>query len=184
MEKQLQLLIEQERKLSGLRYAMWLENGIFTVRWWLITALLFLPWVFWFAAVDKRRLQEMTLYAFATSLIAITLDEIGSSLQLWIYPIHVIPLLPRLITINYTLVPIIYTLVYQHFPTWKVFIAANLILAFIFAFVLEPILVWAKLYVLLRWQYAYSAPLYFFAAVFLKWFMKKLKNKQGKFQKA
>jgi hypothetical protein len=183
LEEQLLLIIEQESELTSLRLTKWLEHDVFTIGWWVMAILLILPWFFWYMKVDKKRLQEMTLYAFATSLIAITLDEIGSTLKLWTYPIHVFPLLPRLITINYTLVPIIYALVYQRFQSWKSFFAANLFLAFIFSFVLEPILVWAKLYVLIKWQYVYSIPLYFFTAVFLKWFVEKLKYKQGKFQK-
>lgn len=180
MEEQLQLIIEQESKLTDLRYAKWLEHDIFSIRWWIMVIFLFLPWFFWYAKVDKKRLQEMTLYAFATSLIAITLDEVGSFMKLWVYPIHVLPLLPRLITINYTVVPIIYSLVYQHFRSWRNFLAANLFLAFIFSFVLEPMLVWAKLYILIKWQYFYSLPIYFFTAVFLKWFTEKIRFIQGK----
>lgn len=182
MEEQFKLIIEHEKELANLRLNKWMEHDIFSIGWWVMAILLFLPWFFWYMKTDKKRLQEMTLYAFATSLIAITLDEIGSSLKLWTYPIYVFPLLPRLITINYTLVPVIYALVYQHFHDWKGFLAANLVLACIFSFVLEPILVWAKLYVLLKWQYAYSIPVYFFAAVFLKWFIERLKSIQGKYQ--
>lgn len=174
MDEHLKVIIDYERELFRLRHEKWLSQDIFSARWWVLVGFLVLPCILWLLLVDKRRLQEMFTYAFATSFMAILLDEMGSTMTLWTYPVHIFPAYPRLVTVNYTLVPIIYALIYQYIPKWKSFIAANILLTLIFAFILEPILVWAKLYVLISWKHIYSVPIYFFAAVLLKWFSERI----------
>ena len=181
MEENLKAMIESEQGLFNLRYEKWLSQDLFSARWWVLVGFLIVPYIIWYLLIDKRRLQEMLIYSFATSLIAITLDEMGSIMTLWVYPVHIVPVYPRLITVNYTFVPVIYSLVYQYFPKWKSFIAANMLLALIFSFVLEPILIWAKLYVLISWKLIYSVPIYFFAAVLLKWFSERIIYVQSKY---
>ena len=91
------------------------------------------------------------------------------------YPVTLIPILPHLISVNYSMVPIIYALIYQYFPRWNSFIIANIILALVFSFILEPILVWMNLYDLVTWKYIYSVPTYLFAAIILKLLVEKVK---------
>jgi len=45
----------------------------------------------------------------------------------------------------------------------------------------EPILVWAKLYILISWKHIYSIPVYFFSAVLLKCFMCGVKSVQHRY---
>ena len=166
--------------MSKARWESWTNYGVFTSRWWVLLGILIIPWFIWYLLIDKRRLQEMFLYIFATSFIAVLLDEIGGSFSLWSYPINVVPFFPRLITANYTLVPIIFSLVYQYASKWKLFIIVNIILTIIFSYILEPILVWGKLYTLINWKHSYSIPVYFFAALILKWFLETVKKVQNK----
>ncbi|MHB1395097.1 MAG: CBO0543 family protein [Clostridia bacterium] len=182
MEEGLKLIVKYERLLFQARYENWIQNGVFSIRWWVLLGILIIPWFIWYWLIDKKRIQEMFLYIFATSFIAVLLDEIGTSLTLWAYPVKIIPIFPRLITANYTLVPIIFTLVYQYFPRWKSFIIANIFLTVVFSFVLEPILVWAKLYVLISWKHIYSIPVYFFTSIILKLFIDRVKSVQSRYQ--
>ena len=122
----------------------------------------------------------MFLYVFTTSFLAVLLDEIGASYDLWSYPVNIVPFFPRLIAANYTLVPIIFALVYQYFPKWKSFVIANIFLTFVFSFIFEPILIWAKLYSLISWKHIYSIPVYFFASIILKLFIEKVKSVQNR----
>ena len=181
MEEGLKLIVKYEKLLFQTRYERWINYSVFTIRWWILLGMLIIPWFLWFWLIDKKRIQEMFLYAFATSTIAVLLDEIGTSLTLWTYPINIAPVPSILIPANYTLVPIIFTLIYQYFPKWKSFIIANIILTFVFSFILEPILVWGKLYTLITWRYMYSLPVYFFTAIILKWFVERVKSVQNRY---
>lgn len=180
MTPEQQMIVNLRKLLYNVKFNDWINNDIFTIRWWILLSALILPWFIWFLLVDKSRLKEMLFYLLSTSGIAILLDEIGASLTMWIYPVEVIPVLPRMITVNYSMVPIIFVLIYQHFPKWKSFIYANIILSFTFSFILEPILVWMNLYDLVTWKYIYSVPTYLFAAILLKLFIEKIKLIQCK----
>lgn len=182
MDEHLKSIIECEKELFQTRYEKWLTYDIFSIRWWILIGALTNPWFVWYWLIDKKRLQEMLLYTFATSFIAILLDEMGIHLTLWAYPINITPLFSGLISANYIFVPIIFTLIYQYIPKWKSFIIANLIIALIFSLILEPLLVWGKLYVLISWKYIYSIPVYFFTSVFLKCFSEYVKSVQSKYQ--
>lgn len=181
MEEGLKLIVKYQRLLYLARYEDWIKHGVFTAGWWMLLGVLIIPWFLWYRLIDKKRLQEMLLYAFTTSFVGLLLDEIGGSLTFWAYPIKLVPFFPRLISANYTLVPVIFTLVYQYFPRWKSFIIANIFLTIVFSFVLEPTLVWLKLYVLISWKYIYSIPVYFFAAIILKAFADKIKSVQKRY---
>ena len=175
MTPEQQVIVNLQKLLHQVRFSDWINNDIFTFRWWVLLLSLTIPWFIWYRLVDKCRLKEMLLYLAITSSIAILLDEIGSTLTMWVYPVKVIPFLPRLIPANYSMVPIIFVLIYQYFPKWKSFIIANIILTFVFSFILEPILVWMNLYDLITWKYIYSVPTYLFAAIILKLFIEKIK---------
>lgn len=181
MEKNLNLITEYEKLLFQSKYEIWLNDGVFTLKWWMLLATLFIPWFIWYRFIDKKRLQEMVLYLFATSFIAVLLDEIGTSLSLWCYPINILPFFPQLISANYCVVPIIFSLIYQSFPKWKSFIIANIILTLVFSYIFEPVLVLAKLYVLISWKHTYSIPVYFFASIALKCFADKVKSVQNSY---
>jgi hypothetical protein len=170
-----QAIVNLKKLLYQARFSDWINNDIFTFKWWVLLSALFIPWLIWYLLIDKSRFKEMLLYTLATSGVSILLDEIGTSLTMWAYPVELIPILPRLITINYSMVPIIYVLIYQHFPKWKSFIFANIFLSLVFAFILEPVLVWMKLYHLITWKYIYSVPTYLFAAIILKLLIEKAK---------
>ncbi|HYF82410.1 MAG TPA: CBO0543 family protein [Clostridia bacterium] len=175
MTPEQQVIVNLQKLLHQVRFSDWINNDIFTFGWWVLLLSLIIPWFIWYRLVDKGRLKEMLLYLAMTSSIAILLDEIGSTLTMWVYPVKVIPILPRLIPANYSMVPIIFVLIYQYFPKWKSFIIANIILTFVFSFILEPILVWMNLYDLITWKYIYSIPTYLFTAILLKWFIEKIK---------
>lgn len=174
MTPEQQKIIKLKEIIYQMRIEDWVNNNVFTLRWWVLLFSLVVPWFVWYHLADKRRLKEMLLYIALTAGIAALLDELGSKLGMWVYPVKLMPMLPRLITANYSMVPIIYVLIYQYFPKWKSFIIANMILTLVFSFVLEPILVWLKLYYLITWKYSYSVPIYFFTAIFLKWFVGKV----------
>ena len=175
MTPEQQEIVNLKKLLYQIKFSDWINNDIFTFRWWILVLSLIVPWFIWFYLVDKGRLKEMLFYLLSTSGVAILLDEIGISIGMWAYPVNLIPILPRLITVNYSMVPIIFALMYQYFPRWKSFIIVNIILTLVFSFILEPILVWMDLYDLVTWKYIYSAPTYLSAAILLKLFAEKIK---------
>ncbi|RYD03459.1 hypothetical protein N752_19970 [Desulforamulus aquiferis] len=96
--------------------------------------------------------------------------------DLWDYKYQLVPLFDIFITYDMSIMPVIYMAIYQKFDKWKSFIIANTIVAAIFAFISEPLLVWLDFYLLLKWKYIYSFPIYIAIAIVLKWVMVCLKK--------
>jgi hypothetical protein len=147
----------------------WLGEGFGSWRWWVLVMLLIFPWVIWAKLVDKKQLHELTLFGMIVMVYSITLDELGFMLGLWNYPLDVIPVFPRLTSIDYTVVPIIFMLIYQCFPTWKSFFWALVTVAAVFAFVVEPIIVYLRFYIIIKWLYLYSFIIYIVMGLISKW---------------
>ncbi len=103
-------IVEMTRLLTQARIENFLGQHIGTWKWWVLVILLIAPWFIWYKLVDKKRILEVTLFGVIIMIVTITLDEIGYVLSLWSYPIEVIPILSRLTSIDYTMLPIIFML--------------------------------------------------------------------------
>ncbi len=151
-----------------LQIQHWLHYELFTPQFWLLISMLILPWFLWWKLVDKKRFLEIIIYGLLVSTLVILLDEVGCQLNQWEYAYDIEPLFPRMTPMNYTILPIIYMLLYQYFSQWRSFIIANVVVSAIFSFIGEPLLVMSGIYVTLEWQHAYSFPIYTLIAVLLK----------------
>jgi hypothetical protein len=152
--------VEVQWQLICTRFDDWMRNDVFGFKWWFLLIVFILSAYAWWKMVDKSRLLEITLYSALISIIALTLDELGEELTLWDYPIEIFPVFPPISAIDLASLPMVYSLIYQHFKSWKSFIIATLVMAAIFCFVLEPLFVLTGIYQTLTWRYYYGFPIY------------------------
>jgi len=161
-------VMDAQKKYIQLEKLHWLKYELFSFQFWFLLAMLIIPWFIWWKLVDKRRFLEIMSYGFLVIISATFLDDVGCQINLWEYHYDIEPLFPRLIPMNFTMLPISYMFVYQYFTEWKPFIIANIIAAAIYAFIGEPIFVMLKIYNLINWKHIYSFPIYVLLAVLLK----------------
>ncbi|WP_145947246.1 CBO0543 family protein [Paenibacillus sp. Y412MC10] len=173
---------DAERKLREMRKLYYYGHDLFSIQWWLLLVLLIVPWIVWWKMVDKSRLKDILLYGFALTIIIVLLDDIGRGLGLWSYPHQVFRLIPRLSSIDYSVLPVIHMLIYQYFRSWKSFFVANVILALGAAFIAEPLFVWIDIYDMDHWKSIYSFPLYIAKACFVKWSLEFMLSKANRSQ--
>lgn len=160
--------------LIAARTENWLNHDLFSWQWFLLVFVTIAAWVIFWKLADKRRLDELLLYGMIIMAITINLDEIGTELLLWTYPIKIMPLFPRMIAVDHAAVPVIYTLVYQYFDTWKGFTWAMLGVAASFSFIAEPMLELMDLYAVDNWKHYYGIPIYVLMAVMSRYIVKKV----------
>jgi hypothetical protein len=153
----------------------WKEVNLFSFQWWLTLCLVIIFVWTWWKLVDYNRIIEILLYGCLVSLFASFLDVVGVSMVLWGYPNMLIPLVPPMIFIDFILLPIPFMFVYQYFESSKPFVIAIIVLSALFAFVIEPLLVWFKIYSIHNWRYIYSFPIYIIMSLSMKWIITKLK---------
>ncbi|GBG54750.1 hypothetical protein SPFL3102_01382 [Sporomusaceae bacterium FL31] len=161
--------VELQKLLTNMRIEQWLQDDIFHFRWWFSLGIFAFSAFLGYKLIDRSRFPEMMLYAGLTTIITLVLDEIGEEFTLWDYPIDIMPVFPPLTAVDLASLPIIYTLIYQYFGTWKSFLRATVVMATLFCFVFEPILVWGGFYQTLKWKYYYGFPIYIILAVFIRW---------------
>lgn len=161
-------LLEAQGKSIQLQQQHWIKYEVFTFQFWLLIAMLIIPWIIWYKLIDKKRFYEIFIYGLFVLIVATFLDEVGCQLNLWEYRYDIEPLFPRLIPMNFAMLPVIYMLIYQYFPKWKSFIAANIVMGILLAYVGESIFVALKIYVLINWKHIYSFPIYILIAIVLK----------------
>lgn len=161
-------IVEVQWHLTSIRFGEWVQNDVFHFRWWFMLLLFLASAYVWWKTVDKSRLNEIILYTALIIIITLVLDELGEELALWDYPTDLFPLFPPLTAINLASLPMVYSLIYQHFKPWKKFIIATVVMAVIFCFVLEPLFVLGGLYQPLAWRYYYGLPIYTAMAICTK----------------
>lgn len=166
--------VELQKLLTHLRMHEWLQEDLLHFRWFFLIGVFVFSAFVWCKLVDKSRLPEITLHAGLTAIITLILDEMGEEMTLWEYPADIFPIFPPLSAVDLASLPMIYSLIYQYFATWKSFFRATLMMATIFCFILEPLLVWGGFYELLRWRYYYGFPIYITMAIFIRWLVIKI----------
>jgi hypothetical protein len=161
--------------LSHVAREYWLHQNLYSWQWWSLLAVAIIPWLVWWKLVDKKRVIEISLYGALIAMIAVLLDLIGTNLMLWGYPQQVFWfLIPPLLPIDLTVMPVEHMVVYQYFRTWKSFVFALIALAAFSSFVVEPLFSWIGLYKLYTWKYLYSVPIYIVKAIIVRLAIEKL----------
>lgn len=174
VEKSFEEIIDIQNKLIKMQYTSWIHNDLFSFQFWLLLFLLIAPWFLWWKLVRRDRLIEILLYGFLANIVVTFIDEFGCQLNLWEYQYDIEPLFPRMIPINYTILPVTFMLAYQYFPGWRQFFLIHTVIAVFFSFGFEPLFYALGIYKLYRWKFIYSFPLYIAVPVLLKWFVSKL----------
>jgi hypothetical protein len=165
-----------QEKLTKLDVENWLAHQLFTWNWWILLVFLVMPWIIWFKLTDRRRLPEILLFGTLICIPTVFLDVIGNSFGLWAYPIKFAPFIPRAIPFDMSMIPVTFMLLYQYWKAWKPFLIALFVMAATFAFIGEPLSVWIKLVIYLKWNYIYSFLYYVFLGITVKATLEKIKS--------
>jgi hypothetical protein len=154
-----------QQNLHLLKYEHWRQYELFTWQWWTILGMLIIPWIVWWRLVDKSRTATILCYGLYLMIVVSALDLLGVGLQLWAYPITLIPTIPIAIPLNCGMMPVAHMLIYQYLPRWKSFLIAEIIVSALGAFVAEPLVEKVGIYLALHWHHIWSFPIYMMKAV-------------------
>jgi hypothetical protein len=170
-------ILELNKRLLELCYEYWSSHVVFTFPWWFVIATLIIPWIIWWKLVDKKRIKSISLVGLITMIISFILDQVGTSLLLWEYPVTPSPL-PRDVfdPADFAILPVSYMLIYQYFKNWKLFIISQVVFAFFASYVGGNIYGWLGIYKILNWRHIYSVPIYLLMGIVTKKVVDKLNN--------
>jgi hypothetical protein len=154
----------------------WVNHEVFSWNWWVLVGFILVPFIIWLILVDRKRMLELLLVWTLVIIPTSYLDAIGIDLKFWVYPVQFLPVTPRAIPFDVFMVGISYMLLYQYFSKWQTYFKALIVLAFVFAFIGEPLSHYLNLVYYVKWKYYYSFIYYILLGVTIKAIISKSKD--------
>lgn len=170
-------LLYLQQKYGELSIENWLSSGVFTWSWWVLLLLTLLPWFIFFKYLDKERALKIWCFGLTVTIITTFIDDLGSDLGLWIYPIKFVPVGLIAYPFDFSVIPVAFMLIFQYCKSWKCYITAIIILSFIFSFIGEPFSEWLGTVKYIKWTYIYSFSFYIITGLLAKFFIMKVSPK-------
>jgi hypothetical protein len=152
----------------------WITHDLFTLHWWFYLILLIVPWVIFFKILNRKRVLEIMLFGVLISIFSLSMDVIGTILNFWRYRFNFLPIVPWLSSVNFSVLPVFYMIIYQYFNSWTNFTLINIITATTFSFIAQPLVNSLGFVEPLTWKYVYSFPILFLMPLSLKLLLGKL----------
>jgi len=163
-------MIHQLRfELWNLTYTQWKTQTLFSIQWWSIVAIIAISYVIWWVIVDKRRLSEILLYGSFVSIQRIAFDIIGTNAILWSYNIRETPFFPSPFSLDFTLMALVFMVIYQYCHSWKKFLIWTGVTTGIICFAVYPVLIKLGFLKLYNWNLLFAFILVFGVPVFSRW---------------
>jgi len=147
-------------RLIYQRSDIWVNDVVFTWRWWMAFILTILPWVLW-AFYRKKESTDRYLYiAFLVIVITVIFDVFGDQYGMWHYRYNLLPIVPTYFPWDFTLMPVSIITLLQIKPKTNPFIKA-VIFALSTSYIAEPFFQWVDVYQPIHWRFIYSVPIQF-----------------------
>jgi hypothetical protein len=134
----------------------WMQDDVFTWKWWLLLASTFLPWILWVMFRDKNRTFEILCYGLIWAVLASALDVIGGDLILWGYPDKLLPMVPPLFPADITVIPVSFMFVYQYSKNLFTYMVLSVLCSALFAYVIETLFIKGEMFRLHNWTHTKS----------------------------
>lgn len=183
-EKDYLFRLVQDKRLKFLESyrEYWIEHAFLTWQWWVLVFVTIFIWFLWWKKVDKKRIHLMLNYGLILGFFSLTLDMIGQNHGAWAYPIRLYwAFIPPMIPFDITYIPVLFMLIYQKYgQKWTYFLTAVSITSAFLSFIIEPIFKWIGIYVIYKWKYIYSFPIYIVLTCFVKTLVDFLNKKNSK----
>lgn len=158
--------------ISNQELYFWMNYSLLSWQWWVLIIATILPWFIWYKIVDKFRFFEILTYGFYWMITSVLLDSLGTTLNLWSYPINLVFLITPLIPADCAVIPVTYMILYQYTKGWKTFFLGSLIISFVISFIIEPLFIYydmLKFYdSYIRWSHTKSFISFIVISLFLR----------------
>jgi hypothetical protein len=173
-DKQRETFQDLTNRMSALTddwYDYWNKySNVGTWQFWVALALLVVPLVVFVIMGDRKKAFRIGFYGLNIHMITTYIDLFATTHRMWEYPYRVLPFLPASVSLDASLIPVTYILVYQ----WTLKNNKNYylymgILSLAFAFLFKPLLSWLELIQLVESSYITLFVFYVIVGLLGKW---------------
>ncbi|GAA4701980.1 CBO0543 family protein [Brevibacillus fulvus] len=161
-----------QERLTDTWLSYWFRySHMGTWQYWTYVAMLIVPLLVLLLLLDRKKAFHFGFFGTNIHIWFSYLDNMGAAQSLWAYPYHIIPSQPGSFSLDASLVPVVFMLMYQ----WTVNQQKNYYIYSIgvcvfFAFVLKPVFVVVGLFQLLNGtNYFHLFVVYVIVALVSKW---------------
>lgn len=147
MSESQQTMLGRLKEIQENQTEMWTSywqqySDFATWPFWVLAALFVLPLIVLLFRIDKRKALLLGFYGYNVHVFFTYVDAIGANMVKWFYPYKIFPVLASSVSLDVSLVPVAYMLMYQFtLNRHKNYYLFMLLLSAIFAFAFKPFLV-------------------------------------------
>jgi hypothetical protein len=142
--------------LKDVAFRHWVQDDLFTWKWWLLLAATIIPWILWIKFHDKKKTFEILSYGLIWSVLSSLFDVIGGELIFWGYPDKLLPMVPPLFPADITVIPVIFMFIYQFSKSFYSYFIFSVLGSALFSYVLEPLFIKGEMFILHNWTHTKS----------------------------
>ena len=150
-----ELFHQLQLQIWDITWNRYITEELFSNRWWGSLIFLTVLYVIWLKLLDKSRAFEIILFGSFVAVQAVMVDIFGFSMGLWQHNIRLLPIVPGVFPIDFTVVPILLMLAHQYGSTWFQYLTWSAIASLLFAFVVSPAFQFFDIKAYYNWHFGY-----------------------------
>lgn len=150
-----ELIHQLHLQIWNLTWNRYITEELFSPRWWGILAFLTIIYVIWLKLLDKSRAFEIILFGSFVAVQAVMVDIFGFSMGLWQHNVRLLPVVPGVFPIDFTVVPILLMLAHQYGSTWPKYLTWSALASLFFSFVISPAFQYFDIKAYYNWHFGY-----------------------------
>jgi hypothetical protein len=139
-------------ELTQLRLEIWRKYTLFTWQWWVFAALCVIFLVLFVILIDRKKYLQAIAYLGVIYILNKNLDDLATAMDWYDYRMQLEPIIPTFLPANLFVIPIAYSVIYQHYEKWKSFFISTVVFSGFVAYVALPLAKLAKIYLEKTWN--------------------------------
>lgn len=160
-----ELFHQLQLQIWNITWNRYITEELFSSRWWGSLIFLLVLYAIWLKLLDKSRAFEIILFGSFVAVQAVMVDIVGFSMGLWQHNIRLLPIVPGVFPIDFTVVPILLMFAHQYGPTWSKYLTWSALASLIFSFGISPAFQFFDIKAYYNWHFAYFVVLMMIVAI-------------------
>lgn len=160
-----ELFHQLQLQIWNITWNRYITEELFSSRWWGVLIFLVVFYVIWIKWLDKSRAFEIILFGSFVAVQSVMVDIAGFSMGLWQHNTRLLPVVPGVFPIDFTVVPILLMFAHQYGAAWSTYLIWSFLAALLFSFVISPAFQFFDIKAYYDWHFAYFVILVMIVAV-------------------
>lgn len=150
-----ELFHQLQLQIWNITWTRYLTEELFSYQWWGMLIFLAILYGVWLKLLDKTRAFEIFLFGSFAAVQAVLVDIAGFSMGLWQHNIRLLPIVPGVFPIDFTVVPILLMFAQQYGASWTRYLIWSAVASIIFSFGISPAFQFFGIKAYYNWSFAY-----------------------------